>query len=215
MLSQEEKENLEHVSTTVQEADQHHLMPCQVHFCVSDASFLSCKTLHILTCKILDNFDALPPDYVLHSCVAQWLNVSKAEEKERRLASTIESMQASHMLNTTLRSRFGQSVSVTKKSETIAYFANFATRALNPPRLIDAFLQADKEKLEKLLETAKQEVRVPGSRPRNMWCWTRADGVAWSVKAKSQPEISFHFPFTFSSCALVQDLGKWSMVFVF
>ena len=69
------------------------------------------------------------------SCILVLLNVSKAEEKERRLASTIESMQASHMLpNTNLRSRFGQSASVTKKSETIAYFA---TPVLNPPRLID------------------------------------------------------------------------------
>ena len=31
------------------------------------------------------------------SCILVLLNVSKAEEKERRLASTIESMQASHI----------------------------------------------------------------------------------------------------------------------
>ena len=101
MLSQEEKENLEHVSTTVQEADQHHLMPCQVHFCVSDASFVSCKTLHVNFCIILMLYSQTM------SYILVLLNVSKAEEKERRLASTIESMQASHMLqNTTLRSRF-------------------------------------------------------------------------------------------------------------
>ena len=106
-------------STTVQEADQHHLMPCQVHFCVSDASFISCKTLHVKFWIILMLYSQTM------SCILVLLNVSKAEEKERRLASTIESMQASHMLqNTTLRSRFGQSVSVTKKSETIAYFCN-------------------------------------------------------------------------------------------
>ena len=135
---------------------------CISVFPMPDASFLSCKTLHVNFWIIL----MLYPQTM--SCILVLLNVSKAEEKERRLASTIESMQASHILqNTTLRSRFGQSVSVTKKSETIAYFANFATPVLNPPRLIDAFLQADKEKLEKLLETAKQEVRVPGSKADN------------------------------------------------
>ena len=91
MRSQEEKENLEHVSTTVQEADQHHLMPCQVHFCVSDASFVSCKTLHVKFCIILMLYSQTM------SCILVLLNVSKAEEKERRLASTIESMQASHI----------------------------------------------------------------------------------------------------------------------
>ena len=176
MLSQEEKENLE---TCFQQRfrRQTNITWCRVK-CISvfsDASFLSCKTLHVKFWIILMLYSQTM------SCILVLLNVSKAEEKERRLASTIESMQASHMLpNTTLRSRFGQSASVTKKSETIAYFA---TPVLNPPRLID-FLQADKEKLEKLLETAKQEVRVPGSRPRNMWCSTRADGVhpSWSIE---------------------------------
>lgn len=162
------------------------------------------------------------------SCILVLLNVSKAEEKERRLASTIESMQASHILqNTTLRSRFGQSVSVTNKSETIAYFANFATPVLNPPRLIDFCRQTKRNWRNYLKQPSKRSGFLGPKqtmRPRNKWCSTRADGVAWSVKAKSQPDFFFRFHVKLlkltcllSQCsrALAQGLGKWSMVFVF
>ena len=205
MLSQEEKENLEHVSTTVQEADQHHLMPCQVHFCVSDASFVSCKTLHVKFWIILMLYSQTM------SCILVLLNVSKAEEKERRLASTIESMQASHMLqNTTLRSRFGQSVSVTKKSETIAYFA---TPVLNPPRLID-FAGRQRETGE---TTWNSQARGQGP-----WVTTKKHVVlnqSWRCclisESKKSARIFLSLSFHFQQRCALQDLGNWSMVFVF
>ena len=126
------------------------------------------------------------------SCILVLLNVSKAEEKERRLASTIESMQASHMLpNTTLRSRFGQSVSVTKKSETIAYFA---TPVLNPPRLID-FCRQTKRNWRNYL---KQPSKRSGSLGHDQeTCGVEPELTVLLDQWKQK--VSQNFPFTFLS----------------
>ena len=98
--AQEEKENLEHVSATVREADKYSYESPDVvsrcskmcHKCMLCFCLLSCKTLNLKSGIIL----------MLYSETTSWVlvsvNVCKAEEKERRLASTIESMQASHTL---------------------------------------------------------------------------------------------------------------------